>query len=68
VKRAIPKLEKKGPSITTLKSLGFPSNHKCQSSVKKMGYRNEIGILELATEKCTTLYGFRTHWADVAEK
>ena len=45
VKRAMPEVGKKGPSITMLKSLGFPSNHECQSSVDKMNFNNEIGIL-----------------------
>jgi formylglycine-generating enzyme required for sulfatase activity len=56
VKRAMPKAGKKAPSMTMLKSLGFPSNHESQSSVAKMSYRNEIGILNLATRKYTTLY------------
>ena len=56
VKRAMPRVGKKGPSITMLKSLGFPSNHECQSSVKKTYYNNEIGILDLATGKYTILY------------
>ena len=51
VKRAMPKFGKKEPSLAMLKSLGFPSNHECQSSVKKTGYSNEIGILDLATEE-----------------
>ena len=56
IKRATPKVGRKAPSITMLKGLGFPSNHECQSAVKKMNYNNEIGILELATGKYTTLY------------
>lgn len=56
VKRAMPRVGKKGPSLTTLKSLGFPSNHECQSSVKKMMFSNEIGILDLATGRYATLY------------
>jgi hypothetical protein len=36
VKRAMPRVGKTGPRITMLKSLGFPSNHECQSSVNKI--------------------------------
>ena len=34
VKRTMPRVGKTGPRITMLKSLGFPSNHECQSSVR----------------------------------
>jgi hypothetical protein len=56
VKRAMPRVGKKGPNITMLKSLGFPPNHECQSSVRKMNYNNEFGILDVATGEYTTLY------------
>ena len=56
VKRAMPKPGKKGPGLLMLKSLGFPTNHECQSSVRKVGYTNEIGILDLATGRYSTLY------------
>jgi hypothetical protein len=56
VKRAMPKAGKTAPSINMLKGLGFPSNHECQSAVKKMNYNNEIGILNLATGRYITLY------------
>jgi formylglycine-generating enzyme required for sulfatase activity len=56
VKRAMPRVGKTGPRMTMLKSLGFPSNHECQSSVRKMNYNNEFGILDVATGEYTTLY------------
>lgn len=56
VKRAMPKPGKSKLRITAFKSLGFPSNHECQSAVRKTGYDNEIGILDLATGEYSTLY------------
>ena len=56
VKRAMPKPGKNGLRITAFKSLGFPSNHECQSAVRKTGYDNEIGILDLTTGEYSTLY------------
>ncbi len=56
VKRAMPMPGKKGLTLNALRSLGFPTNHESQSAVKKSGYNNEIGILNLATGAYTTLY------------
>ncbi|MBW8016907.1 MAG: hypothetical protein FVQ82_12035 [Planctomycetes bacterium] len=59
VKRAMPKAANKKTNkapIALLKNLGFPTNHECNSSLKREIYNNEIGIIEAATGKYTTLY------------
>ena len=56
VKRAWPKRLKKGPIKATLKVLGFPSNHECQSSLPRLVYDNEIGIFNTDSGTYKTLY------------
>ena len=38
-------VKRKRGKPTDMKTLGFPSNHECNSSLKKDGYENEIAIL-----------------------
>ena len=52
VKRAIVP----GDDWTFMARLGFPTNHECHSSLKKLGYDNEIMILDLASGEVNTLY------------
>ncbi len=55
IKRKWPGWSKnKGKNI--LKDLGFPSNHECQSSLKKNSYENEICIFHPETGRYKTLY------------
>ena len=55
VKRAWPSWTKnKGKRI--LMDLGFPSNHECQSSMKKDMYDNEIGIYNITTKTYRSVY------------
>ena len=56
VKRAFPKAGNRKQSINTLKGLGYPSNHECQSAMPKGVYNNEIGVIDLATGQYTTLH------------
>ena len=56
VKRAWPGSTEKKRVPQPLRMLGFPSNHECQSSMPREIYQNEIGIIDTATGKYTTLY------------
>jgi len=47
---------KKKLNTGILKKLGFPTNHECYSALEREIYNNEIGILEPATGRYTTLY------------
>ena len=39
-----------------MRRLGIPSNHESHSSMDRMGYENEIVLLDIATGETTTLY------------
>ena len=55
VKRAWPKTLKARGKVK-LKELGFPTNHECQSSLPRLIYDNEIGIIDIGSGKYETLY------------
>jgi formylglycine-generating enzyme required for sulfatase activity len=56
VKRGWPRANSKGQGKAKLKELGFPTNHECQSSLPRLIYNNEIGIIDISSGEYETLY------------